>query len=120
MGAAAAATSSNVVAFADRLVPRAVVSFARVHGPLLLLRGLRHTFLLHLTTLWDFAVLDSRSILHAMRILDAYALAMGIKPGAEGYRQVVHVATQDTRPGTASAAAAAAAVMPASGSHRHE
>lgn len=86
------------------------MSFARVHGPLLLLRGLRHTFLLHLTTLWDFAVLDSRSILHAMRILDAYALAMGLQPGAEGYRQVVHVATRDTpaAPGQANVAAAEA------------
>jgi hypothetical protein len=68
-----------------------------MHGPLLLLRGLRHTFLLHLTTLWDFAVLDSRTILHAMRILDAYGSSMGIQPGARGYRQVIHVTTQDSQ-----------------------
>ena len=85
--------------FADRMVPRAVISFARQHGPTIVLRGLRHNLLLHLTTLWDFAVLDSRTILHAMRIVDAYATAMGIAPGPEGYQKLLHIVKEDTTVG---------------------
>ena len=52
---------------------RAVVAFARAHGPTMLRRGMRTCFLLHLVTMWDRGWLESQTISAAMQVLDSYA-----------------------------------------------
>lgn len=58
--------------YADYVVPRAVLAFARTHGPRILSHGLRHVWLLHIMVLWEYGVLPARFLLVAMRIVDSF------------------------------------------------
>ena len=65
---------------ADRVVPRVCLLFARRFVEEIRKYKLRFQFLLHMLTLWDFAILDTRTLHYCMRIVDAYRYADESQP----------------------------------------
>eukprot|EP01138_Halocafeteria_seosinensis_P007363 gb/GECG01007527.1/.p1 GENE.gb/GECG01007527.1/~~gb/GECG01007527.1/.p1 ORF type:complete len:1206 (+),score=172.29 gb/GECG01007527.1/:1-3618(+) len=58
--------------YADRVVPRVCLLFARRFTSEISRQNLRFQFLLHMLTLWDFAILDTRTLHYCLRIVDSY------------------------------------------------
>lgn len=61
------------VVLADAHLADACELFARRFAPDLLGQNLRHNFLLHLITLWDFSLLSGDDVARCMAVLDAAA-----------------------------------------------
>jgi VEFS-Box of polycomb protein len=60
--------------YADYVVPRAVLAFARAHGREVLAGNLRGALLCHCLVLWEEGLLDSDTMLAALEIVDSFAV----------------------------------------------
>lgn len=62
---------NSTIVIADAHLADACELFARRFAPNLLEKNLRHNFLLHLITLWDFSLLSVDDVTRCMETLDA-------------------------------------------------
>ena len=77
---------AEYVHYSDANVPFLCEEFARKWGAHLIARGLRHNFLMHLLTLWDFAVIDYASVDHCIGVVDAFkGTVEAFEVGADEY-----------------------------------
>ena len=60
--------------YADLYIPMITERFARKHAPDLIQLGLRHNFLLHLITLWDYGLISSEDMEKCILYVDKFAV----------------------------------------------
>jgi hypothetical protein len=60
--------------YADYVVPRAVLAFARAHGREILAGNMRGALLCHCVVLWEEGLLDTDTMLAALEIVDSFAV----------------------------------------------
>ena len=68
--------------YADLYIPYITERFARKHAPDLIRLGLRHNFLLHLITLWDYGVISSEEMENCILYVDKFALEGNLSPAS--------------------------------------
>lgn len=61
---------------ADTYVRHGALLFARRMAPHIIEKGLRHIFLVHLISLWDFSLLTSEDLITCMTTVDAYKVSL--------------------------------------------
>ena len=67
---------------ADMYVRFGVVLFAKRMAPHIVDRGLRHIFLVHLISLWDFSLISAADIVSSMSLVDKYKASLLVSSGS--------------------------------------